>query len=166
MESPVSMERQPNMLWVRVLSQLLGRVGFSRQLSLGSLSQSLELSFSCSRTPLPIPEAQIFWARHIALLIRKSVLWVLFLEGWWVLPTFLSTTDVSAVPSKTYPWYWSKGTEFFAKLPCPGGLPSPRNHARWHELPWSHPKEDGSGKGLNVHPQEKITQATRSYVII
>lgn len=102
-------------------------VGSPHQLSLRSLSIFLELSFSCSRAPLPISESQIFWERHISSFYllwtgKKNLLWTIFpgvaMRLHW---TFSLPLTFLLCPAKHSRDNGSKVPGFFAEL-CLGGL--------------------------------------------
>ena len=75
-------------------------MGSSHQLSLRFLSIFLELSFSCSRAPLPISESQIFGERHISSYYEEPVVNYFSWSGDAFALNLLSSTDISAVCSK------------------------------------------------------------------
>lgn len=75
-------------------------MGSSHQLSLRSLSIFLELSFSCSRAPLPISESQIFEERHISSYYEEPFVNYFSWSGDAFALNLLSSTDISAVCSK------------------------------------------------------------------
>lgn len=103
-------------------------MGSLHQLSLRSLSIFLELSFSCSRAPLPISESQIFWERHISSFYEEPVVNYFSWSGNAFAPNFLSSTDISAVPSKTQPWQWQQGARVLCWI-VPGRTHSCPSHA-------------------------------------
>ena len=103
-------------------------VGSLHQLSLRSLSIFLELSFSCSRAPLPISESQIFWERHISSFYEEPVVNYFSWSGNAFALNFLSSTDISAVSSKTQPWQWQQGARILSWI-VPGRTRSCPSHA-------------------------------------
>lgn len=151
------MESQCNILWVRILSQLLWSGGFSPQLSpvpWASLWSSVSAALEHHCSPL-----------RVSNLLRVSS-WRVYREllflGWWGVYTDLSVFHWHLYCAQQNISVGSGVGAFFAELSVSGRTPTsssvahsitPKRRQKWEQT-------------LRVYPQEQTTQATRRGAVI